>query len=161
MTDPSPKRWIFDYTYLLRRPGVDGPIFSSENCVENIVEITFADYSRDELTIRNSYNIVDVVCFLDLSENEWCPIYKAKIYGLRVMDQRQFVVDDIDHVTAYCYYDDISRLWESGVQTVEGGRLKRLLWRSLDEINFISFRHWDRMYRLRDSGNKDWIRNGF
>jgi len=163
----APRRYVFNHTHLLRRPAIDGPIFYDDQAAEKVIELTFADYTLTELALRNDYNEVIIAGYYDNHLNNWLLDFTAKIRGLRIMDRRHFVVDNIDHVTAYCYYDEIDRIWHVASPVNLTGRLQRLLWRVTDAggAGYISIRHWDRLYnRLRPiepEDEIDWKKNGF
>jgi hypothetical protein len=161
-----PTRYIFNHTHLLRRPDVRGPIFFDDEAAEKVVELTFADYTLNELALRNTYEEAIVTGYFDNGLNEWQQDFKATIHGFRIMDRRHFVVDNIDHVTVYGYYDRMDRIWFVGTDVPLTGRLQRLLWRITDnDHGYISIRHWDRLYnRLRPiepEDDNDWKKNGF
>lgn len=167
----EPKRYIFNDTYLLRRPSYEGAIFSSilgNPYYGNDLTLTFIDYKLNEVMVRNHYPLVNIEFFSAPlnsithegrdNSNDWGRDYRISITDLHyIRKECVWMVDDISIVRIAFEFNTISCKHIQEFDFSHSRNLNmRLLWRPPGP--FQNIRHWHRLDSIKE---KSWDKEGF
>lgn len=160
MTATWYRRYVFNNTYLMRKPHPSSPIFSEDWAAERVLEIVLVDYRLPEINLAQHYPCCTFEIYQDNGFNDWSLVFTANMFRLRLVDLREFDVDGIFHVCAYFYYESIRQFQNEYMYRIPPiPNLPRLLWRP-NNIDFINIRHWHRRHAYADR-SQNWLKEGF